>query len=120
MILNEVIYSGTLPQKKFVVRSEEDYEILQCKAMKTNLFQGQLGRRSLGIACPHFVITTPVPRNFSSFATIRDAFPGGQGYGGTRKEQGAKTFGHTPLSCQIVSLSGRAVRRTRAPKSNAL
>jgi len=39
MILHEVINSGTLPQKKFVVRSEEDYESLQCKTMKTNLFK---------------------------------------------------------------------------------
>src|ERR1700704_2324240 len=76
MILNEVINSGTLPQKKFVVRSEEDYESLQCKTMKTNLFQGQLGRRSSGIACPHFRNNDTRPAKFLLFSDYKGRLSG--------------------------------------------
>src|SRR5579872_180237 len=31
---------------------------------------------------------TPLPRIFPAFGTVSDAFPAGQGYGGTRQEQG--------------------------------
>jgi hypothetical protein len=51
------------------------------------------GRQSSGIGCHHFVITTPLPRNFLTFGTIRDAFLAGQGYGGTRQEQGGVRLG---------------------------
>src|SRR5260221_8173666 len=48
MILSEVSNSDTLPREEFAVRSEEGYERVRCKAMKTNLHQGQPGHQSSG------------------------------------------------------------------------
>lgn len=69
---------------------------------KIKLFSRNLRSDSFGKnVCTDNRDSTPLPTNFRAFATIRDAFPDGQGYGGTSREQGTCEIGHMIFQLRI-------------------
>src|SRR5260370_5186977 len=117
MMLSEVIESVTPSRKKFDVRSKEGNESLRRNTIKVIPHQRWLGRQSFGKSESTLRNTTPVPKNFLSFGTIRDAFLAGQGYGGTRQEQGTYDIEHTPDNRKLTSNPVKYLREPQASKN---
>ena len=89
-MVSDVINSGTPPGlRNSQPATKRDCDRSPVIMIKTNCIKKAgppFARGQVAFALPPQ--TTPIPRNFFTFATIRDAFPAGQGYGGTSQEQG--------------------------------
>src|SRR5882762_10395998 len=67
MMLSDVMKSDTPPRVKFAVCSEEGYESLRCKTLKTIFHLGQLGRQSFGTSSSSLQVNDTRPANFALF-----------------------------------------------------
>src|SRR6202521_4178873 len=88
MMLSEVMKSDALPRVKFAVCSEEGYESLRCKILKTIFHPEQLGRQSFGTRASSLQVNDTRPVKFPLFCDYKGRLSGRsrvRGYqGGTR------------------------------------